>query len=136
MDQGRFWRMVSETRAHLETVAPEGFEPVVEIFLAGREEPIVPAFIETSRSPEVPWVYLQARVTCEHGEPDERREPDEHWVYAHENLVARVEIRFVRKGAKTLGFEVREADEPGGTQETEDTPPVKRLGRLLPDDDE
>jgi hypothetical protein len=130
--------MVSETREHLETVAPEGFEPVAEVFLAGREEPIVPAFIETSRSPEVPWVYLRARVTGEPDEPDEhgeRREPDEYWVYVHESLVARVEIRFFRKGEKTLGFRVREADEPRGSEETEDTPPVKRLGRLLPDDE-
>jgi hypothetical protein len=130
-------------REHLETVAPEGFEPVVEVFLAGREAPIVPAYVETSRSPEVPWVYLQARVItdehADHGEPDEqgeRREPDEYWVYVHESLIARVEIRFVRKGEKTLGFGVREADEPGDTEETEDTGPVKRLGRVLPDDDE
>jgi hypothetical protein len=115
MDRHRLWRRVGSLYDELEKVAPEGFEPVVEVFLVGRDEPVVPAYVETTRVEEYPWVMLQARSATDRA--GERREPDEYWVHVHESLIARVEVRFVRAGERTLGFGVREVDDPddGGT---------------------
>lgn len=113
MDRGRLWRRVTSDREELQKLAPDGFEAVVEVFLVGREEPVVPVYVESSSSTEYPWVRMQARAAAgEPGEPGERRGPEEYLVHVHESFVARVEIRFVRKGAKTLGFGAREVDEP------------------------
>jgi hypothetical protein len=107
MDRHRLWRNVSRQFDELEQTAPDGFEPLVEVFLVGRTEPVVPAFVETSRTPEHPWVVFQARSAAR----DQSPEPDEFWVHVHENLIERVEIRFVRKGGAPLGFAVCETDE-------------------------
>jgi hypothetical protein len=69
-----------------------------------------PANVETSRSPEYPWLVLQARSARD--QSPEARESDEFWVHVHADLIARVEIRFVRqKGETPIGFGVGEADE-------------------------
>jgi hypothetical protein len=109
IDRHRLWRDVSSLYAELEQEAPDGFEPVVEVFLVGREAPVEPAFVQTSRSEEYPWVLLQARAAAD--QSGKTREPDEYWVYVDENLIARVEVRFVPKGDRTIGFGVREVDE-------------------------
>jgi hypothetical protein len=112
MDRHRLWRNVSQHFDQLERLAPDGFEPVVEVFVAGREAPIVPAYVETSRSPDYPWIVLQARSARD--QSSETREPDEFWVHVHADLISRVEIRFVPQKGETpigFGFGIGEADE-------------------------
>jgi hypothetical protein len=111
MDRHRFWERVSSHHAYLERVAPDGYEPVVEVFLAGRDQPVVPAYVETSRSAEYPWLVLQARSAGD--QPADVREPDEYWVHVPEGMIVRVEIRFAPKGQHPIGFGVRQAEEPG-----------------------
>lgn len=109
MDRHQLWRRIRSQYEQLEETAPEGFEPLVEVFLVGRQEPIAPAFVETSRSADYPWVVLQAQVPRD--ESDDARHPDEYWVHVHESLVGRVEVRYVRKGQTPIGFAHHEVDE-------------------------
>jgi hypothetical protein len=109
MDRHRLWRNVTQHHELLQAKAPEGHEAVVEVFVLGREEPIVPAYVETSRSPEYPWAVLQARSARD--ESANTREPDEFWVHVHADLIQRVEIRFVRTGETPIGFSIGELNE-------------------------
>jgi hypothetical protein len=114
MDHRRLWGRVRSLYDQLEERAPEGFAPVVQVFLAGREEPVEPAFVQTSTDSDVyPWILLQARTAAD--QVGEQRGPDEYWVHVHENLIARIEIRFVRKGERTIGFAVAETDDGAST---------------------
>lgn len=64
-DRHRLWRRVRSHYEQLEKVLADGYEPVVEVFLVGREEPVVPAYVETSSSKAYPWVVLQSRAAVD-----------------------------------------------------------------------
>ena len=51
------WARVSADREQLLPLAPQDYEPIVEVFLHGRAEPIVPAYVETRNDG---WVRIQA----------------------------------------------------------------------------
>ena len=110
MDRQRVWRDVSYRFDQLLESAPDGYEPVVHVFLVGRDEPVAIAFVETSRKPEYPWVVLQAVSPRDsEGSP---RSPDDYLVYVPESLIARVEITYTRKrGRSSIGFGVGEVTE-------------------------
>jgi hypothetical protein len=101
MDRHLLWRRVLYDVERLTAAAPEGFEPCIEVFLAGRETPVEIGYVETHRGPDDPWVRLQAISRTQSGEV---RAPDEYWVHVHESLISRVEIRFIRKGQTATGF--------------------------------
>ena len=106
--QGFLWRRVGSQFEQLEKSAPEGFQPVVQVFLVGKAEPVVPAYVEASRSPEFGWVMLQAR--SERDESPQEWESDECWVHVPEGFIERVEIRFERKSKTRIGFSYNESD--------------------------
>ena len=105
MDRQYLWADIRYRLDELEKSAPEGHQPVVEVFLAGREAPIVPSHIETSRDPEFPWVVLHVTSA--------RRSADDHLVWVPESLIARIETRYVPKGdQQPVGFGLGEIAEP------------------------
>ena len=52
MDRHKLWRRVAYDYEQVKEIAPEGYEPVVEVFLVGRAEPVELGFVETTRSCE------------------------------------------------------------------------------------
>lgn len=51
-DRHKLWRLVEYDYAQLIKKAPEGYEPVVEVYLLGRAEPVEIGFVETRDSPD------------------------------------------------------------------------------------
>jgi hypothetical protein len=99
-DRQFLWRVVSRNFETQRAHAPGGFEPLVEVFVGGREAPIPIGVVETHR--EHPWVLLHS-ITEGRDELDVAY-PSDRYVFVHEAHVASVEIRFVRKGAVPIGF--------------------------------
>jgi hypothetical protein len=131
MERHHVWWDIRHRLIELEKSAPEGHQPVVEVYLAGREAPVVPSHIETSRDSEYPWVVLH--VTSAGDEPSETRSPDEYLVHVSESMIARVETKYVAKGDRppvTIGFsqgevaEPREPDDETERVEMVEPPPV------------
>jgi hypothetical protein len=104
------WARASFDREQLVPLAPDGYEPVVEVFLHGRPDPIVPSFVETRNDG---WVRFQATSS----EPGESGEGKWHYsdslLHSHTSSIARVEIRFrkVRPSRGPVGFSYGAADE-------------------------
>ena len=102
------WRVVEDNRAAADRAAPEGHQAIVEAHLVGVAAPVVVERVETRR--DQPWVMLHA-----YG-PEEVRtaaHPEDRLVFVHSNHVARVEVRFVRRGRYPTGFAVSELDDQG-----------------------
>jgi hypothetical protein len=97
------WRLVANNVRSLRDKAPDGYEVVVEVYLAGRAEPVVLDYVETSRQSDNPWTFLQSANSGDRENPM----PADYWVFVHENHIERIEIRFVRSDsspASTFGF--------------------------------
>ena len=47
MNRHEIWRRVDHDFTQLQSKAPDGFEPVVEVYIAGREMPIEIGYVET-----------------------------------------------------------------------------------------
>lgn len=107
------WRRVSYDREQLETRAPEGHEAVVEVYVHGRLEPVVPHYVETRSDG---WVRLQ----CANGpaREDSKWSPEDILMHVREEAIARVEIRVrpTQAGRRSVGFSHAEAavDSRGG----------------------
>jgi hypothetical protein len=102
------WLRITSDREQLEPIAPEGFEPIVEVYLHGRQQPFVPVAVETRRDG---WIRFQTTS----GKPfDEGKwHPDDAFIHVRESDVARVEIvlRKVTQNRSGLGFAVNAADD-------------------------
>jgi hypothetical protein len=59
-DPHKICRLVGSNYRSLEEKAPEGYEPAVEVFIAGRPDPIRLAVVYTPRDPAFPWTLLAA----------------------------------------------------------------------------
>jgi hypothetical protein len=101
LDRHRLWRVVQRNHAELETRAPEGYEAVVEIHIAGRADTLIVSRAETSRDPDYPWTLLHCLA-----EPDvEDLGPDDYFVFVLPDYIQSVELRFRKKGEKlAIGF--------------------------------
>ena len=64
--------------------APDGYAPVVEVFLVGREEPLRLNQVQTRRD-DFSWVFLIADTS----EVAEYYVPDDRLVLVHESLISR-----------------------------------------------
>ena len=95
------WARVSSDREQLLPLAPEGYEPIVEVFLHGRTEPVVPAYVETRNDG---WVRIQATSEKPGNEEGKWRHGD-LLIHVPEHGIARIEVSFrkVRLGGP-LGF--------------------------------
>jgi len=107
MDYGshRIWREVSHIYSHLEANAPAGFQPVVQVYLAGRDAPVEPAVVETHRAEEYPWVKLYTG------------DDEQGYVFVHEGNVQRVEVVFLRRSGVPIGFVVESKEDDSTSHE-------------------
>ena len=104
-DRRKLWRRVQHDYEQLKSIAPDGYEPYIQVFLVGRAQPITPDFVETSREADEPWVRFQVLG------PDigaEKADPQSIWVHVHEQLVERVELHYRRIGGTPTGFSYSE----------------------------
>ena len=101
MDQHAIWRVASNNIRDMQENAPEGYVPVIEVFLAGRDEPVRLNSVQTKRESDFPWVFLIAE-TEEHAES---YVPEDRLIFAHESTIHRVELWFERSNEKrAIGF--------------------------------
>jgi len=109
-DRHKIWRLVGSNYRTLSEAAPDGYSPVVEVFLLGRTAPVRLGQVQTVRDPAFPWTLLISAT-----EDAEHQSPDEELVFVPEQLVQRVEIRLERS-ARALGFTHRELEEPSSDE--------------------
>jgi hypothetical protein len=82
-DAHKIWRIVRNNLESLKQAAPEGYAPVVDVYLVGRSEPVRLGEVHTTRDPAFQWTLL---VT----ETDNILE--ERLVFAPSQYVERVEV--------------------------------------------
>jgi hypothetical protein len=111
MDRHAIWRRVKFDRDQLAAAAPEGYEPVVAVYLAGREDPVELGWIETHRAPDDPWVRFQLENRAYHDVEPGARHPGDRWVHVHESTILRVEVSYAVAGKRPADFEWRVADD-------------------------
>jgi hypothetical protein len=91
----------------LEEKAPQGYVPVVDVYLAGRVEPVRLGWVTTDRVPEYPYVRLQ-RHNSEFEEREEgKRHPNDLFLHVHEGAILHVEVSYISKsqaGKRPIGF--------------------------------
>lgn len=58
-DRHKLWRRVQHDYEQIKPLAPDGYEPYIQVFLIGRAQPLEPDFVETSRGDDEPWVRFQ-----------------------------------------------------------------------------
>ena len=106
MDRHTLWRRVAADYEQLKARAPDGHEPIVEVFLVGRDEPVEVGIVETRRGDDDSWVRFEAinRSVEGAGGADRPLDPDDRWVHVYEGFIQRVEISFRGVGARSLGF--------------------------------
>jgi len=107
MDRHKIWRIVRSNLEGLKEAAPEGYAPVVDVFLAGRPEPVRLGGVETSREPDFPWTLFSTEPAGD----DAAASPDDCLVFAPEHYIERIELRFVRSEDRPLGFSHRTFDD-------------------------
>ena len=108
VDSHKIWRLIGSNYRSLEQKAPESYEPAVEVFIAGRPDPIWLAVVYTLRDPAFPWILLAAATEGDGVTPS----PDENLVFVPQGAIARVEIRFRPVKGQSIGFAHRALDEP------------------------
>ena len=116
MDRHKLWRRVAYDFEQLAKIAPEGYEPTVEVFVVGREAPVSLGFVETRRGDDDPWVRFESSKGIPREESAAKPTRDDYWLHVHENYVQRVEIRFRRSGEFEFGFRYSVAPEDTGDE--------------------
>jgi hypothetical protein len=108
------WARVSSDRQLLVPLAPERYEPVVEVFLHGRAEAIAPSFVQSTKDG---WIRIQATDNQPGEDQDEKWHHTHSLIHAHQSAVARVEVVFRKERAGgPIGFSYGPADEEPGLQ--------------------
>jgi hypothetical protein len=118
-DRHQVWRLVEADYRRLKEVAPEGFEPIVLVYLIGRVDPVEIGWIETRDAAHGGVLVRLEALNRKAGERTEDvAHPDDYWVHLHESFIERVEISFQRKGASgrasEFGFSNRTASDAAG----------------------
>ena len=94
-------------------VAPEGFVPQVDVWIAGHPDPLELGFVRTSRDEDYPWVRFELTRGLKPGE-ERPRSPEARWMFVREREIERVEIRLREKPEFDFDeFRVLD-EEPGG----------------------
>lgn len=109
VDRHKLWRIVGNNYRSLEQVAPEGYQPVIEVYLAGREAPFRIDQVQTDR--RFDWIFLSSE-TDDHTE--DTASPNERVILAPEQCIMRVEVFLEPSEKRAVGFSHRplEDDEP------------------------
>ncbi len=101
-DAHKIWRIVRSNLESLKQAAPEGYAPVVDVFLVGRAEPVRLGEVHTTRDPGFAWTLLVTETTDV---------LDEHLVFAPSQYVERVEIHLVPSESVADTFPIEWLDE-------------------------
>jgi hypothetical protein len=104
MDRHKIWRIVRSNLESLRRVAPAGYAPVVDVYVAGRLEPVRLNEVHTSREAEFPWTLLSEGEVNDDGALSK----DDRSVFVPEGHIARIEISFVASEDRPLGFAHRD----------------------------
>jgi hypothetical protein len=104
MDRHKIWRIVRSNLESLKQVAPEGYAPVVDVYIVGRLEPVRLNEVHTSREPDFPWTLLSEGEAGDDGALSK----DDRSVFVPEGHIARIEISFVTSEGRPIGFAHRE----------------------------
>jgi hypothetical protein len=59
VDRHKLWRRVASDYEELKALTPEGFQPVVLVFVRGLGKPLELGFVRTLQDPEYPWVRFE-----------------------------------------------------------------------------
>ena len=94
MDRHFLWHNIRHDYDEAKRRRPQGFHPVVEVWIAGRGEPMALGFVETHKDPGYPWIRFESEVRGVEGDPEAAIPPECHWIHVHESAVLAVEIRF------------------------------------------
>jgi hypothetical protein len=108
-DRHRIWRTVRQHIAHLEEHAPDGHAVGVDVYVAGRNEPVRLGVVETTRD-GWPWTLLQSVAEEAKAAPGKYPQ-DVRLVFAPDQAIIRVELYYERTGERTLGFSHHVMDE-------------------------
>jgi hypothetical protein len=117
VDRHRLWRRILADYEEVKKRCPDGFRPVVRVFLKSRPSSIELGFVRTTRDPEYPWLRFELTRGVRPGEEPGALPSDGQWIYAHEDDVERVEISLeeLKEGFDFLDFGVLDENpEPGG----------------------
>jgi hypothetical protein len=117
------WARASFDRELLVPLAPDGYEPVVEVFLHGRAEAIVPSFVENRKDG---WLRIQATDK----QPGDDR--DEKWHHTHSlSTPMRARSLVSRSSSARRGRADRSASTSARPKRRVDCrlPPMQRTGR-------
>jgi hypothetical protein len=117
VNRHEIWRRVKFDYEQMSTKAPEGYEAVVDVYLAGREQPVELGFVSTHRAPDDPWVrFQQYNRAFDDAEPGGRH-PGDRFLHVHESAILRAEISYAQTGKRPRDFDWQvdgEDAEPGG----------------------
>ena len=114
MDKHALWRRVGHDFDRMVERAPEGYEPLVQVYLAGREAPVDLGFVTTRKDSDAPWVRFESEAPKATVEADGTIPAAQFWVHVHESAILRVEIVYRRKVGASVGFhygEISHSDE-------------------------
>ena len=106
VDSHKIWRLIGSNYRSLEQKAPESYEPAVEVFIAGRPDPIWLAVVYTLRDPAFPWILLAAATEGDGVTPS----PDENLVFVPQGA-ARTKVAMIAEQGAELRVEGRDMDE-------------------------
>jgi hypothetical protein len=100
MDRGKIWLSVTKNYEAMKKDAPSGCVPVIDLFLAGRSEPVRPAHVQTSSDQTFPWILL----VCETKDGGDAFSPDDCLIAVPEQYIERIEMRYERSEGQPVGF--------------------------------
>ena len=108
------WRRVRYDYDRLVERAPEGYEPLVQVYLSGREAPIDLGFVTSRKGSDEPWVRFESEPPRHAVEGDEKLPAEQFSVHVHESAILRVEVIYRRKfGTSSVGFHLNETADLG-----------------------
>jgi hypothetical protein len=107
MDRHKIWRIVKNNHEELKSAAPDGYRPVVDVYLLGRPEPVRLDVVQTLRDPDFPWVFL-----IPESDPDTLPGPVRR-ILVPEQHIERIEVTLVADPSERpkLGFSHEVIDE-------------------------
>jgi hypothetical protein len=112
VNRHEIWRRVEFDYRQLSARAPEGYEPVVDVYLAGREQPIELGWVVTHRAPDDSWVRFQQHNRA-FDDADGGRHLGDLFVQVHETAILGIEVRYEPTGKRSRAFDWQVADDDG-----------------------
>jgi hypothetical protein len=110
LDRHELWRRVRYDWERANERRAQGHVPVVQVWVAGRPDPIELGFVTTRRGPDEPWVRFETPASAD--ESTGAIPPGVSWLHVHESAILAVEVLY-RRASHGIGFTHRiESDEP------------------------